>query len=116
VAAGDEGETTEACLLLMLESTQEPVEVEGGAQIRVVEDAATGLICAEISRDGNKGSACTHADEPDPMIFVSTTGPVAAEIPADLLVVDPQRRLGSVQIVTGDVPFAEFAPAEGDGF
>jgi hypothetical protein len=111
VAPGEEGEAAEACLVM----SQEPVVMEEGAEVSVAEDEATGLICAEIRRDGNKGSACTHADEPEPMIFLSTTGPFAAEIPADLLVADPQRRLGSVQVLEGGVSFAEFGPAEDDG-
>lgn len=62
-------------------------------------DAAANQVCIESRVGKGTGSACSAADAPDPWLFV--TGGDASG-PAMIVVVDGQRRLGSLQLGEGD--------------
>jgi hypothetical protein len=75
---------------------------QGDAALITV-DQAQNLICVKLQHEKGMGASCTSADSPMPMTLISGGTP---SDPAHIVVVDPQRRLGTVHAVLDGRQFA----------
>jgi hypothetical protein len=70
--------------------------VDGETQVLV--DVVSGFICAKTQKNGGAGGSCTSTDATQPMVLI-TQG--TSDEPVHLVVVDPERRLGSIAVIVG---------------